>query len=183
MADLDDLMARMPELRRRRSIGAIELRKFLGREKRTCTWCGGAVKPPCRTWCRQQCVDEFMRRCDAGAAMRFVIRRDKGICQSCGRDTLKCERVWRATRECEPSRWSPNPKSDYVILLGFSRGQWREVDHVIPVVEGGGLLPPENLRLLCGVCHHEECRDLAKRRSKKQAVKQKEQRGLFGDGE
>lgn len=36
---------------------------------------------------------------------------------------------------------------------GYARGRWREVDHEVPVCEGGGLCDPSKLRLLCGTCH------------------------------
>lgn len=49
----------------------------------------------------------------------------------------------------------------------FARGRFHEVDHIVPVVEGGGLCTIDNLRLLCGTCHNQETKKLAKRRTKK----------------
>lgn len=51
--------------------------------------------------------------------------------------------------------------------FGFARGRWHEIDHEVPVVEGGGLCHPDRLRLLCGKCHALETAELAGRRSKK----------------
>lgn len=38
-----------------------------------------------------------------------------------------------------------------------------ELDHVIPVAEGGGVCGPDNLRLLCLACHKRESRNLSQR--------------------
>jgi 5-methylcytosine-specific restriction endonuclease McrA len=43
-------------------------------------------------------------------------------------------------------------------------GLW-EADHVVPVVEGGGLAPPEGYRILCVPCHRAETAALAGRRA------------------
>jgi 5-methylcytosine-specific restriction endonuclease McrA len=41
------------------------------------------------------------------------------------------------------------------------------MDHIVPVVEGGGDCGLENLRTLCWACHHRETAALAKRRAEK----------------
>lgn len=43
-------------------------------------------------------------------------------------------------------------------------GIW-EADHVVPVVEGGGLAPPDGYRILCIPCHRAETAALAARRA------------------
>lgn len=163
--DLDLLMEKMPNLRQLRRIDANQLRRLFSRQKMTCTWCGGIVKKPSRTWCNGDCLSEFYQRCDPQAAKRFVEKRDSGRCQICGCDTFKTERIWRSTQVGPTAMYRRPCKDDEAAtVMGFARGQWREVDHVIPVIEGGGLLPPSNLRLLCGACHRDECRELCGRR-------------------
>ena len=101
--------------------------------------------------------------------MGFVLQRDGGICATCGRDTVTAEREGAAAfnalraEACQdgmsPSGLSPEDrrvlaKRQEAVLksYGWARHSWREVDHILPVCEGGGLLGPENLRLLCGAC-------------------------------
>jgi 5-methylcytosine-specific restriction endonuclease McrA len=43
-------------------------------------------------------------------------------------------------------------------------GFW-EADHIVPVIEGGGLAPPEGYRILCIPCHRAETAALAARRA------------------
>lgn len=40
-----------------------------------------------------------------------------------------------------------------------------EVDHILPLIEGGKLCDPANLRTLCSACHKIETAALAKRRA------------------
>ena len=42
-----------------------------------------------------------------------------------------------------------------------------DIDHIIPVIEGGGSCGLDNLRLLCKICHKKETKALAKRRKEK----------------
>jgi len=44
-------------------------------------------------------------------------------------------------------------------------GHTWEADHIVPVVEGGGLCGLENYRTLCLSCHRRETAELAKRRA------------------
>lgn len=49
-----------------------------------CTWCGGEVKKPRRTWCSDACVEEFRRR-DPNTLRSRILTRDKGKpCPLCG---------------------------------------------------------------------------------------------------
>jgi 5-methylcytosine-specific restriction enzyme A len=62
------------------------------------------------------------------------------------------------------------PESFY----GLRRNLW-EMDHIVPVVEGGGDCSIDNLRTLCWTCHRRETSALARRR----AQQRKRQRKLF----
>lgn len=163
-----ELLDRDPNFAKRRQINANALRRLLGRPNGHCTWCGDIVPPKRRTWCSRRCVDEFRLHCDPQVAAKFVYDRDGGVCQMCGRDTKLCERVfWRFLDDLQPASGRKIRTTSYfqqairdpevaeiARILGWGRGEWREVDHIVPVAQGGGLCGPDNLRLLCGVCHH-----------------------------
>ena len=126
-----------------------------------CRWCGTETKPPRRCWCSDECVHEFRIRSNAGYARQHVYRRDKGRCELCGRD---CSKISGALR-----RMPYECRRSYLKLLGLKG--WRstlwEVDHTIPVVEGGGSCGLENLRTLCFRCHKGETRKLRVRLARK----------------
>src|SRR5258708_3781156 len=52
-----------------------------------------------------------------------------------------------------------------------------EVDHIIPVSEGGGACGLDNLRSLCKLCHLEETRALHKRLSRKRRAEARLKKG------
>ena len=169
MNTLDDLLEVVPGMRKLRSLNADWLRKLLDRQKGQCTWCGKSVPKGRRTWCSQECADTFNLRCSCSHQMRHVIKRDNGICQLCGADTFENERkfkeVWKTERNRYPLVSTHRHHEKYVKEQhGMTRGRWREVDHIKPVILGGGLLGVDNLRLLCGACHAKECRNLIKTR-------------------
>lgn len=174
----DDLLASEPELRKLRMISADRLRRKLGRQKGECTWCGGGVPKGRRTWCSDKCVTEYNYHCVPGVQKAAVTRRDKGICQLCGIDTVAAYQAYREQRhaksielygeDCIPSayRWKERYCSiwrEWLVRFGFGRGHFSEVDHIVPVSEGGGLCGLDNLRLICGRCHAAETKKLAAR--------------------
>ena len=160
---LDDLILENPELARLRYLSLDRLRKILCRQKGECTGCGNRVNPGFR-WCSHACRELHYVRCLPAFALRFVRKRDKGICQICGRDTV----VSRKQAQAEGLMRYPWPEAylDKAARMakraefGYGRGCFSEVDHIIPVSKGGGLCRPENLRLLCGVCHAAATKEL-----------------------
>lgn len=164
----DQLLLDQPELTRSRSLTADRLRRLFGRQKGQCTWCGGDLKNNRRKW-HDACVGQFFERCQVSGSVQRVWKRDNGICQLCGRDVRKCERVWKSFHP----RYGDRDEYDLMVLalLGHARSGWAEVDHIVPVCEGGGLCRVENLRLVCGVCHAVETRRLAARRAKPKPLK------------
>lgn len=171
--NLDQLLAAVPGLRRCRRLNADWLRRLLDRQKGECTWCGSQVPKGSRTWCSDDCVSAFRLRCDPQAQAAFVARRDNDTCSICGRVIAEMEREFaRKFREWRKSLENPWPRdwdAEYQFSEehGVGRGNWREVDHIVPVIEGGGLCGPENLRLLCGICHGNETAKLRKRMSRR----------------
>lgn len=163
---LDELLDVVPGLRRARSINAQTLRLLFGRDKKECTWCGAAVPKGRLTWCSDGCLEEFYIRCSPSHQRELIYRRDGAVCRICQRDIEKCQRV---ARKVMGSRWR-SPDADNVKIaetLGFGGGGWYQIDHIVPVIEGGGLCGGDNLRLVCGACHQEVTRQLAGRRAKK----------------
>jgi len=146
---------------RRRQISAGQLRQLLNRQKGCCTWCGIEVPKGRRTWCSQKCVGEFNLRCDPASARWAVEERDKGVCAECGFDSGKLQRIRSAVQRDD---WYYGHKLPELIGFG-SVGHFWEMDHIIPVSEGGGLCSLHNLRTLCIPCHHVASAELAGRRA------------------
>lgn len=164
---LDELISLVPGVAKFRSMNCDLLRKLLGRQAKQCTNCGNVVPKNRRTWCSAVCEQELLPRINPQFMVGLVERRDKGICQICGRDTKLCERVWRHYWRDTIQRTGYRENvatSEVAKLLGHGRGAWREIDHTIPVCEGGGLCKPDGLRTVCGQCHLAETNRLAKRR-------------------
>lgn len=111
----------------------------------TCRWCKGPVKPPRRTFCSDACVHEYLLRSNPRYLRQKVWERDRGICALCGVDTTQLE---------PPGRLQHT---------------W-EVDHIVPVAEGGGECGLDNVRTLCIPCHRKVTAELRRRlRQRKQA--------------
>ena len=177
MDDFDKLLDRMPELRTRRTLTADSLRKMFGRQKGECTWCGESLAKCGGTRWHQACCQQFFARCRVDGAARRVMVRDNGVCQVCGRSVTKCERIWKHYRGRQYGR--DQYDTELILLLGYARGHWFEIDHIVPVCEGGGLCKLENLRLVCGVCHRNETSELARRRADRRKPKTEHQAELF----
>lgn len=97
------------------------------------------------------CSDECAYR-NTPSWMRFLVRRrDRGICAICKVDCHKAH-----------------------------KGRW-EMDHIIPVAEGGGLCGLEGYRTLCAPCHGTETGNLRKRLNERKRLEsiQRESGTLF----
>lgn len=153
-----------------------------------CRWCGKETAPPRRTFCSNECVDEYLIRRQPQYARRRVWERDNGTCTMCGlkvwklqsryhyarpenlrrRTYLKKEHLYPNRRK-RFDRWIQLRRQareaivkEYPWVSGVSMWQ---ADHIVPVCEGGGECGLDNLRLLCTPCHKEETKKLAKRRA------------------
>jgi 5-methylcytosine-specific restriction protein A len=151
---------------------------------RICRWCDQEVDNERRTFCKERdCVTQFLIRTDPGLVRRKVFERDRGVCASCGFDTSKARNEVRSARpevkftgtmeqwirKTQKANHAERKASEKYIAMGFPSIQfhWWEADHVIPVIEGGGLCGLEGYRTLCIPCHKKETRQLARRRSRK----------------
>ena len=118
-----------------------------------CRRCSTEVAPPRRTFCSESCVTEWKIRTDPGFAKKKVWERDNGICAECRSDTLG------------PARRAKIAVSTR-LNWGIKLSPW-DMDHIVPVVEGGGACGLENLRTLCKPCHRSVTAALARRRAER----------------
>lgn len=143
-----------------------------------CKWCEKEVPEGRRSWCGEECINESRIRTDPGYQRRLVEDRDKGICALCGIDTgavsdlaerfqLEARDVLKATSKGwgrnRYSYWVHGGYRDFLRAMGFTREHVWEMDHILPVSEGGGGCGLENLRTLCIPCHDGETAKLKKR--------------------
>ena len=137
--------------------------RFSDAPRGTCRWCGepilhesgekqGAVNRR-RRW-HPACVDAY-NESDPREARRRVRKRDRGRCASCRIDTNKLRREVQGRGRAKKLR-----------ALGYKiRGSLWELDHVVPLIDGGSH-EASNLQTLCTPGHKKKTADEAKRRSR-----------------
>jgi hypothetical protein len=87
------------------------------------------------------------------------VERDRGICALCGVDTLALRREFlaldRAWRQdgAEVRRRRVAWLQAHGIPVARADGRWWDIDHIVPVVDGGGFCGLKNLQTLCIPCH------------------------------
>jgi 5-methylcytosine-specific restriction enzyme A len=142
-----------------------------------CRWCGEEVAAGRRTFCSEECVSEYSIRSNPSYARQMVFRRDQGVCALCGTDTEAVQerlvKSWAATRNGgdQPAQAAFVAMVEQLRQQGYTVNRWYphrslwQMDHIVPVVEGGGACGLENLRTLCTPCHKRVTRELAARRA------------------
>jgi len=126
-----------------------------------CRWCGNPVPKGRRRWCSQRCVDEFTIRAWPSHVRHIVFRRDKGVCAICHIDN-EAERAKVA--EARQEGWRQRKAAL----------RW-EVDHIVPVGDGGGGCGLDNLQTLCVPCHRAKtARQAAEKALRRRTAKQPE---------
>lgn len=159
--------------------------------RRICRWCDGLVPPPKKTFCSEPCIHEWKLRTQPEYRRPYLMDRTKGCCEVCGTDTVELQRRLRhattaATNQlgrpwyqagpvwpvgfgavlAEAALHGLSPAKTFVLLR---RKHPYDVDHIVPLVEGGehGL---ENLRVVCLGCHDTLTAQLRRRRAAKKKV-------------
>lgn len=143
--------------KRRLTSADVSASKKMPHGGRACRWCSGEVFPPRRTYCSDACVTEWRLRSDVSFLRSQLFLRDKGVCASCGLDTMALR-----------LRIYPLPAEERV-RVGAAHGVdayraerlmlW-EADHMVPVSKGGGARPGDAtsaglsaFQTLCIRCH------------------------------
>ena len=130
-----------------------------------CRWCSLEVPKGRQTFCSAFCVEEWRLRSNPGYLREKTLNRDKGMCASCGVDTLA---AWLELRR------SRGPKRLKMLahwgLKSLTRKTLWDADHIVPVIEGGGECDLENIRTLCLLCHRVVTAQLRERRSQKASI-------------
>lgn len=172
-----------------------------------CRQCQTEVPVGRRTFCSQPCIDLWMVRTGSGM-VKFIKKRDKGICALCG---LDCEALKKKLRDLgkPPSvpdfKYESGDYSDEFTLTEAGKLRWRahsdakqeaykmareavrefkemhgipqhrsrfwDIDHIVPVIQGGGSIGPEGLRSLCLKCHKRVTAELAAKRAAERKLK------------
>jgi 5-methylcytosine-specific restriction endonuclease McrA len=128
-------------------------------------------RPKQRTFCGDpQCLHLWKLKSDPNYQAQHVLERDKGVCALCGTDCV----ALLAELKALVRPWTSPYSSAFIDrcqaiglprhLRELRRRLW-EMDHIVPVIEGGGSCGLENLRTLCWACHRKETAALAKRRA------------------
>lgn len=132
--------------------------------KPLCRFCSGVVSPPRRSFCSAECVHEWKVRSHTRYARACVRRRDKSVCVLCKLDCALLRRQLNALIPAE--RYAKAAELGIPKHLAYRKSLW-QMDHIIPVIEGGGSCGLENLRTLCIPCHKKETAALRKRLASK----------------
>ena len=133
-----------------------------------------------RAVCGDACVHEWRLRSDVGYVRQEVFKRDKGVCAGCGLDTDKARRIWVHARYEHLEDWvkdrlrhieylPDHMRSDVDAVIREEWGirvlgnSWWEANHIVPVIEGGGLCGLENYETLSQGCHRLHTAELRRR--------------------
>lgn len=134
-----------------------------------CRQCQTEVSPPRRTFCSKACVDTWMIRTGSRTALH-VRRRDRGICALCGLDCEALRRELEKLKAALPFELRKQAAAEFRSKHGIPqhrRGRLWDIDHIVPVSEGGGSCDLSNLRTVCLKCHHGLTAQLMARRRAK----------------
>ena len=128
-----------------------------------CRGCGAPIPPGRQTWCSREC---YQLHCP-GAAIMLVKKRDKEVCQKCGRDYRAAKKAWRAA---EPTKaWDQPGFAETYRAWRHSKPSKPEYHHIKPFSEGG-THALDNLLTLCHGCHAEETRKWVAEKAKARQV-------------
>jgi 5-methylcytosine-specific restriction protein A len=134
-----------------------------------CRQCRVEVPKGRRTFCSDGCVDGWRMKTDPGYARQQVLARDRGVCCSCGLDTVALLHQLRALSLCDRrARYK-----QLAIPESRTSSLW-DMDHIVSVVEGGGECGLDNYQTLCIPCHNRKTAELAARRAQERRSTVKE---------
>lgn len=151
--------------------------------KPLCIWCNGSLPKRRRVFCSEHCEEEVWVRISPSYARARVYTRDRSICALCGFDSEDFAKRFNALNLRPESkvaeallRWLDLPSLYIRRSWDYERQGYRlilsapwEMDHIVPVVEGGGSCGLDGLRTVCRWCHRRETQALRRRRRKDDA--------------
>ncbi len=121
-----------------------------------CRWCKVSIRfgkrPKSRTFCKDKnCLHEWKLRSDPSYAAEHVLKRDKGVCAACGLDCVALMKELVILAQFSAFGKFPDRCEELGLPKHFRKLKRRlwEMDHVVPVAEGGGSCGLDNLRTLC----------------------------------
>lgn len=116
-------------------------------------------------FCQASCEHESKVRSSHSYARQQVFERDGGVCELCELDTEEIVRkLANLIKDEGPMRyWEERRDQD---IPDHRRTLW-DMDHILPVVEGGGQCGLEGYRTLCIWCHIEITADLNSKLAKR----------------
>jgi len=118
-----------------------------------CSWCGQPSSGNRKgSFCSDECEYQWKIRSSHTFMRQCVLDRDGGICALCRGDTLALEQDLARLQASDEGVFRDRCEA---LGLPDHRVSFWDVDHLIPVKEGGGSCGLENLRTLCYWCHKE----------------------------
>lgn len=148
---------------------------------RLCRLCKTETTYKRATLCSEACRTRWAILTNPSYARQLVYQRDEGVCALCELNTDMLMAMLRnpghefarLPYQGRPNShfnrryyWRDHPLLDR--MLGRS-SLW-DMDHTVPVVEGGGECDLDNLRTLCLWCHKQVTAELAARRARKNSI-------------
>lgn len=146
--------------------------------KKLCLVCNGPLPKHRSSYCSDECWTR-----NTPAMMRAEVwRRDKGVCAICGKHTTPKKESIEELHTILRGECFRNDANMGVYLMArdaqrnlrelwpYESNHTWEMDHITPVVEGGGLCGLDGYRTLCLDCHHAVSADLARRRALKTRI-------------
>lgn len=139
--------------------------KLKDRDKGICAACGCDSEAEFAAWTRA--------RSEASRLLRWLERRqEQSLCRMVARDqSHEWHRVVRRQMWPDENLWAAKEK-EVLRLMGPCRKGWTagrktawDADHILEVVNGGGLCGLENYQTLCHPCHKAKTAKLARERA------------------
>src|SRR5690606_1596793 len=118
--------------------------KIKRKGKYHCRVCDKILLPWIQNYCSEECQEHFRICCWLDYARDAVYNRDKAVCQNCGLDTQALRNRLLTYPEKVIQRYLR-----YTNMYRSTGEHLWEVDHIIPVKDGGAKLGLNNLQTLC----------------------------------
>ncbi len=130
---------------------------------RWCRWCLNTCPKTTQTFCSPNCVKEWKFRSSGTVLRKAVFHRDKGRCAVCQKNSKAWQReIWEEyqliralkgyTAKEIQAKIDRLCRAEGIVEGDLWKSPW-EADHIVAVIDGGGMCGLENLQTLCIVCH------------------------------